>query len=91
MICRIEDSAPVALVSDTFLLSRVVDMTIYVTRANYTTFDLIDFLNQTHHQQRLPRIVTVLNGVDAKEIGYGYGYGYGHQTQQKKWWQFKKA
>lgn len=89
--CVVIDSAPVALVSDTFLLNRVADMTIYVTRANYTTFDLIDFLNQAHEQQRLPKMVAVLNGVDAKKIGYGYGYGYGQQTQTKKWWQLKQA
>jgi capsular exopolysaccharide synthesis family protein len=88
--CVIIDSAPVALVSDTFLLNRVADMTIYVTRANYTTFELLDFLNQVHLQQRLPRMIAVLNGVDAKKVGYGYGYGYGQQTQQKKWWQLKK-
>lgn len=78
------DSAPVAMVSDTFLLSRVADMTIYVTRANYTTFDLIDFLNQAHLQQRLPRMVAVLNGVDAKKVGYGYGYGYGYDVKSGK-------
>ena len=89
--CVVIDSAPVALVSDTFLLNRVADMTIYVTRANYTTFDLIDFLNQTHEHQRLPKMVAVLNGVDANKVGYGYGYGYGQQTQNKKWWQLKKA
>lgn len=73
----IVDSAPVALVSDTFQLSRIADMTVYVCRARRTTFDLIDFLNQVHEQKRLPNIVTVLNGVNAKNIGYGYGYGYG--------------
>ena len=73
----IVDSAPVAMVSDTFQLSRVADMTVYVCRARYTTFDLIDFLNQVNEQKRLPNIVTVLNGVNAKNIGYGYGYGYG--------------
>ena len=35
-------------------------------------------------------MIAVLNGVDAKKVGYGYGYGYGQQTQQKKWWQLKK-
>lgn len=77
------DSAPVAMVSDTFQLSRVADMTVYVCRARYTTFDLIDFLNQVHEQKRLPNIVTVLNGVNAKNIGYGYGYGYGVTTPKK--------
>lgn len=89
--CVIIDSAPVALVSDTFLLNRVADMTVYVTRANYTTFDLIEFLNQVHFQQRLPKMAAVLNGVDANKVGYGYGYGYGHQSQIKKWWQLKKS
>ena len=76
------DSAPVAMVSDTFQLSRVADMTVYVCRARYTTFDLVDFLKQVHEQKRLPNIVTVLNGVVAKNVGYGYGYGYGVNTSQ---------
>jgi capsular exopolysaccharide synthesis family protein len=80
----IVDSAPVALVGDSYLLNRLVDMTIFVTRANYTTTELIEFINQTHMQQRLPKMVAVLNGVDAKKIGYGYGYGYGNSTLNKK-------
>ena len=80
----IVDSAPVALVGDSYLLHRLVDMTIFVTRANYTAYDLIDFINQTHMQQRLPKMVAVLNGVDAKKIGYGYGYGYGSTAKKKK-------
>ena len=80
----IVDSAPVALVGDSYLLHRLVDMTIFVTRANYTAYDLIDFINQTHMQQRLPKMVAVLNGVDAKKIGYGYGYGYGSAIRNKK-------
>ena len=80
----IVDSAPVALVGDSYLLHRLVDMTIFVTRANYTAYDLIDFINQTHMQQRLPKMVAVLNGVDAKKIGYGYGYGYGSAIKNKK-------
>lgn len=79
----IVDSAPVAMVSDTFQLSRVADMTVYVCRARYTTYDLIDFLNQVNEQKRLPNIVTVLNGVNAKNVGYGYGYGYGVNNSKK--------
>ena len=80
----IVDSAPVALVGDSYLLHRLVDMTIFVTRANYTAYDLIEFINHTHMQQRLPKMVAVLNGVDAKKIGYGYGYGYGSAVKNKK-------
>lgn len=66
------DSAPLALVSDTFLLSGMVDMTVCVVRANRTTFDMIEFINKIHEQERLPKMVAVLNGVDAKEVSYGY-------------------
>ena len=76
------DSAPVAMVSDTFLLNRVADMTVYVSRANYTTTNLVEFIKQVHEQKRLPNIITVLNGVKAKGYGYGYGYGYGHDVNR---------
>lgn len=85
------DSAPVALVSDTFQLARVSDLTIYVSRANYTTSNLMDFIKQTQRDHRLPNMVAVLNRVSAKSsgYGYGYGYGYGHDITEKKWWQKK--
>ena len=70
----IVDSSPVTLVSDTFLLNRLVDMTLYVCRAKQTTYNMIDTLNQINEQKRLNNIVTVLNGVSSDEIGYGYGY-----------------
>jgi hypothetical protein len=72
------------MIGDTYLLGRLADMTVYVTRANYTTFDLINFINQTAEQQRLPKMMAVLNGADAKKVGYGYGYGYGNSTKGKK-------
>ncbi|MBR5328184.1 MAG: polysaccharide biosynthesis tyrosine autokinase [Paludibacteraceae bacterium] len=80
----IVDSAPVAMIGDTYLLGRLADMTVYVTRANYTTFDLVNFINQTAEQQRLPKMMAVLNGADAKKVGYGYGYGYGNSAKGKK-------
>lgn len=84
----IVDSAPVALVSDTFQLARISDMTLYVSRANYTTTDLIDYLNTIAEKGQLPKIVSILNGVRADVAGYGYGYGYGYgQHQHRKWWQ----
>lgn len=78
------DSAPVAMISDTFLLNRVVDMTVHVSRANYTTKNLIDFIKQVNDQKRLPNIITVLNGVKASGMGYGHGYGYGNDVKKNK-------
>jgi capsular exopolysaccharide synthesis family protein len=80
----IVDSAPIAMVGDTYLLNRIADMTVFVTKAKYTTFELVELINQTHEQERLPKMVAVLNGVNAKKIGYGYGYGYGNNTKSKR-------
>lgn len=80
----IVDTAPVMMVSDTLLLNRIADMTVYVSRANYSTTELINHLNQVQEQKRLPNIIAVLNGVNAKAIGYGYGYGYGASQQNAK-------
>lgn len=62
------DSAPVSVVSDTFLLGGMADMTVYVVRANYTTFEMIDFINKIYEQERLPKMLAVLNGVDTREL-----------------------
>ncbi|MBD5378915.1 MAG: polysaccharide biosynthesis tyrosine autokinase [Bacteroides sp.] len=67
------DSAPVGMVSDTFTLDRVAQATIYVVRANMTTFDDINFVNSLANEKRLTKIALVLNGTVSKR-GYGYGY-----------------
>ncbi|MBR3407706.1 MAG: polysaccharide biosynthesis tyrosine autokinase [Paludibacteraceae bacterium] len=71
----IVDTAPCALVSDTFLLDRVADVTLYVCRANYTTIDMIDSINQMADQKRMKQLCCVLNAVKNVRAGYGYGYG----------------
>jgi capsular exopolysaccharide synthesis family protein len=80
----IVDSAPVAMVSDTFLLNRIATITVFVSRTNYTTTDLAKGIQQIQEQDRLPNIITVLNGVKANNVGYGYGYGYGHGIKSGK-------
>lgn len=78
------DSAPVAVFSDTFLLSRIADMTLYVSRARYTTYELVDVLNDVAAQKRLPNIVGVLNGVKADNGIGNYGY---RQYDSRTFWQ----
>lgn len=68
----IVDSTPVSVVGDTFLLGGMADMTVYVVRANYTTFEMIDSINRIYEQERLPNMLAVLNGVNAKELDCGF-------------------
>ncbi|MDD3078172.1 MAG: polysaccharide biosynthesis tyrosine autokinase [Paludibacter sp.] len=69
------DSAPVGVVSDTFLLNRFTDLSIYVSRQNYTPRELTELINEIYNNNRLKNMGVILNGVD-ENSGYGYGYGY---------------
>ncbi len=69
----IVDTAPVALVSDTYLLDRIADMTIFVCRYKYTPGEMIDYINQVVEQGRMHNVACVLNGVKGLRAGYGYG------------------
>ena len=69
----IVDTAPVALVSDTYHLDRVADMTIFVSRYKYTPSEMIDYLNNMIDQKRMHNVACVLNGVKGLRAGYGYG------------------
>ena len=73
----IVDTAPVALVSDTYLLDRIADMTLFVCRYKYTPSEMVDYINQVVAQNRMHNVACVLNGVKGAHAGYGYGYGYG--------------
>ena len=72
------DSAPIGMVSDTFLLNRFADLTLYVSRANYTPRNLVNLINSTYQNKRLNNMVCVINSVKLK-TGFGYGYGYSNK------------
>lgn len=68
----IVDTAPVALVSDTYLLDRVADMTIFVYRYKYTPTEMIAYANEAVTQKKMHNVACVLNGVKGLRAGYGY-------------------
>lgn len=76
------DSAPIGLVSDTFVLNKFVDATLYVSRAKYTPRDCVDFINDLYRNKRLNNMSCVLNGAETKVSSYGYGYGYGQNVKK---------
>ena len=76
----IVDSAPVGAVSDTLLINRISNLTLYVCRANYTDKRNLEFVERLQHDKLLNQIYLVVNDVDVEKssrYGYGYGYGYG--------------
>ena len=58
------DTAPITMVSDTFIINRVCDASLIISRANYTTYDMISYVNEITAQQRLVNPVAVLNCVE---------------------------
>lgn len=67
----IVDTAPVGMVSDTFTLDRIADATIYVTRANFSSNNDLDFIEDVYQGSRLKKLSVVINGVKSKK-SYGY-------------------
>lgn len=80
------DTAPLMLVTDSFLISDVADATVYVTRSGYTEKELVGFINKQIKDKKIKNVGLVLNDVSKMNSGYGYGYkyGYGYAADEKK-------
>jgi tyrosine-protein kinase Etk/Wzc len=90
----IMDSAPITPVTDSFILSPMADVTLFIVRHDYTPKVLLQKLEERHKMNRLKNSAIIYNGVKGKgykKYGYGYGYGNGYgytdDSNDKKWWQ----
>ncbi|MCT4298104.1 polysaccharide biosynthesis tyrosine autokinase [Elizabethkingia anophelis] len=81
----IVDTAPLMLVTDTFLIADLADATVYVTRSKYTEKTLIEFANNNIDQKKIKNVGLVLNDVNKNYFGYGNKYGYGYGAKEKNW------
>ena len=73
------DSAPVGLVSDALIASRLADITLYICRADYSHKSDFDLINDLKKKQKLPEMAIIVNGINMKKKKYGYYYGYGQR------------
>lgn len=71
------DTAPVGMVTDTLLIGRVADLSVYVCRADYTHKAEFTLINELVENNKLPNLCIVINGLDLQKKKYGYYYGYG--------------
>lgn len=88
----IVDTAPIGVVSDTFLITPHSDVQLCITRANYSTKRCLKVLHSAIASGRLKNCYLILNAVDIRSNSYfyrryghygnygnnGYGYGYAH-------------
>jgi len=72
------DTAPVSLVTDTLLISKLADLTIYVVKENFSDKRLLNIPEKYYEDGRLVNLAVLLNYASTNMGGtYGYGYGYG--------------
>ena len=79
----IVDTAPSMLVTDTILINKFADITLYVVRAGYTDKRLLEFPKDAMEEGRLANIAIVLNNVDMSNFGYGNKYGYTYSNEKR--------
>jgi capsular exopolysaccharide synthesis family protein len=76
------DTAPVGLVSDAKILSRLTDATVYIVRQRFTVKKQLAFIDDLYTKETLPNMALLVNDVKIgganSYYGYGYGYGYGY-------------
>ena len=81
------DCPPVGLVSDAQIISKYVDLSVYIVRQRFTLKSQLPFINELHNSKRLNNLSIIVNDVKIEGYygyyGYGsygyssYGYGYG--------------
>jgi len=79
----IVDTAPTILVTDTFLINKWADLTLYVVRAGYTEKKLLEFARDAKNDGKLHDVSFVLNDVKWANFGYGNKYGYAYGEEKK--------
>lgn len=82
------DAAPINPVTDSFILSPICDVTLFVIRYGYTPKVFIKNLETQSNKGRLKNPAVVYNGVKRKRFSkYGYNYGYGYtEVENKNLW-----
>jgi capsular exopolysaccharide synthesis family protein len=78
------DSAPLITVTDTIILSALVDGTVMVVKSGKTTFDIAKRGLKLLMDANIKILGAVLNGMDTEKEGYRYLYPYYYQYGQER-------
>ncbi len=77
------DTAPIGLVSDSFILSELADVTIFMVRYNYSTKAQVKTIEDIRKNKKFKFPLIVLNDANL-EVTYGYGPTYGKNYYQEQ-------
>lgn len=81
----IVDTAPSMLVTDTIIINKLADITLYVVRASFTEKKLLEFPKDAIADGRLVNVASVINNVSMSNFGYGNKYGYSYSSEKVSW------
>jgi capsular exopolysaccharide synthesis family protein len=87
------DTPPTLLVTDSLIISKYAETTIFVLRSGKTEKDLVKYSSKLSQDKKLINIGYVINDIDFKRgygygygYNYGYGYGYGRDVEKISFW-----
>ena len=84
------DTAPIGIVTDTQLIARTADLSVYICRADYTHKSHYELINDLQQNKKLPNLCTIINSIDMEQRRNGYYYGYGKYGKYGKYGYGKK-
>lgn len=92
------DTPPTLLVTDSLIISKFADTTIYVTRSGKTEKELVKYSSKLNLDKKITNMGYVVNDIHFKRsygygygynynysYNYGYGYGYGRDVEKTSW------
>ncbi len=89
----IVDTAPTMLVTDTLLIAKYADITLFTVRAGVTDKKVLEFSKSLSDHGKLKNMAYVVNAVgkgNGNDYNYGYGYGYDNSVAQKPWYKMSQ-
>lgn len=79
------DTPPAHLVTDSLIIAREADISLYVIRQGHTGKEELNFIKEVYETEKLPNMNIVFNGITKNKYGYGYNYdnSYYNEGQRK--------
>lgn len=72
------DTPPIGLITDAMVLSKHVDINIYVVRQRVTRKHHLNYINKLYQEGKIENVCIIFNAIKAVNRSYGYGYEYGY-------------
>lgn len=85
------DCPPIEVVADAKIINRLIDLTIFVIRAELLERSMLKEIQRFYDEKRYNNMAVILNGTPdpthsslrrVNRFGYGYGYGYGYPRKK---------